>query len=106
VSKKTGKLIGEGSSFKIKAKRKVRASIELKNRFAFGDQELMFHIDWIGPDGESIYRKRYDLYPTDSTSTIKSTISISPKKRQAGDYKFQLFLFNELIAEKPFELHE
>jgi hypothetical protein len=104
VSKKTGKLIGEGSTFKMKAKRNVRASIELKNRFAFGDQELMFHIEWIGPAGESIYRKRYDLYPYDSTSTIESSISIAPDKRQAGNYIVQLLLFNELIAEKPFEL--
>jgi hypothetical protein len=104
VSKKTGKLIGEGSTFKMKAKRNVRASIELKNRFAFGDQELMFHIEWIDPAGESIYRKRYDLYPYDSTSTIESSISIAPDKRQAGNYIFQLLLFNELIAEKPFEL--
>jgi hypothetical protein len=106
VSKSTGKLIGEGSVFEIKDKRNVRASVELKNRFAFGDQELMFHIDWIGPDGESIYRKRLDLYPTDSTSIIESSISISPDKRQAGNYKFQLLLFNTLIAEQPFELQE
>jgi len=106
VSKKTGKLIGEGSIFKMKSKRKVRAAIEIKNRFAFGEQELMFHIEWIGPGGESIYRKRYDFYPVDSTSIIESSISISPDKRLAGDYKFQLLLFNKLIAEQTFELHE
>ncbi len=104
VSKKTGKLVGEGTLFKRKAKRKVRAAIDLQNRFAFGEQELMFHIQWRGPEGDTIFRKRYDFYPADSSSTIKSSISISPEKRQAGDYNFQLLLFNKVIAEQPFEL--
>ncbi len=103
-SKKTGKLIGKGTVFEIKNKRKVRATVELKNRFAFGDQELIFHIHWIGPDGESFYHKRYDLYPFDSSSTINSSITISPDKRLPGDYRFQLLLFSKLVAEQKFEL--
>jgi hypothetical protein len=105
ISKKTGKLIGEGTVFKMKKKRRVRAKVEFKDRFAFGDRELMFRINWTGPDGESIYRKRYDFYPGDSLSTINSSITISPDKRLPGTYNFQLLLFNKLIAEQTFELY-
>jgi len=104
VNKKTGKLIGEGTEFKMKAGRKVRANIELKNRYAFGEQELDFHIEWHGPEGESFFRKRYDLFPGDTSTTIKSAISISPKKRQAGEYKVLLLLFNTPIAAQTFIL--
>ena len=78
--------------------------IDLENRFAYGDRELIFHLDWIGEDEKSFYRKQINLYPDDSSSTIKSSISISPDKRQAGNCILQIFLFNKLIAEKKFEL--
>ena len=85
-SKKTGKLIGEGTVFKIKEKAKVRALVEIKNRYAYDSQELVFRLDWIGPDGKSFYRKQIDFFPDDTTSIIKSSISISPDKRQPGKY--------------------
>ena len=103
-SKKSGKLIGEGNIFTIKEKAKVRAIIDLGNRFAFGDRELEFQISWKNEDGKSIYSKEIELYPDDSTTSIKSTLSISPDKRQAGNYIFQVFLFRKLVAEKKFEL--
>ena len=104
ISKKTGKLIGEGNVFAINKKRRVRALINLGNRFAFGNSNLIFHLDWIGPDGKSVYRKQIDLYPDDTTSVINSSISISPDKRLPGNYSFQLFLSGQLIAESKFEL--
>lgn len=105
-SKKTGKLIGEGDIFKIKEKAKVRALIELENRFAYGNQELVFRYDWLGPDGESFYGKQIDFFPNDSTSIIKSSISIPPGKREPGKYCFRLYLYDELIAEKEFKLQK
>ena len=104
-SKKTGKLIGEGTVFKIKEKTKVRALVELENRSAYGDQELMIRYEWIGPDGNSFYRKQIDLFPGDSTSIIRSSISIPPEKRQPGKYSLRVYLYDTLIAEKEFELH-
>ncbi len=62
-SKKTGKLIGEGPVFEIKNKQRVRASVELMNRFGFADYELISHIYWIGPDSGSFYRKRTIFIP-------------------------------------------
>jgi uncharacterized protein YcfL len=104
VSKKTGKLIDAGNVFTIKEDEMVHAIVELENRFAYGDRELMFHFDWIDKDGSDLFMKRIDLAPDDTTATIKSSVSISPEKRQPGEYLVRLYLFRELIAEKKFEL--
>jgi hypothetical protein len=106
LSNKTGKRIGEGTVFKIKEKESIYAFVDLENRFLHSDRELMFHIDWIDPNGRSFYRKRVDLSPGDSSSTIISSISISPDKRQPGAYLLRIYLFRELIAEKKFELRQ
>ncbi|MBI9039058.1 MAG: hypothetical protein JEY97_13065 [Bacteroidales bacterium] len=103
-SKKSGKLIGEGNVFTIKKKAKVRAFVDLGNRYAFDDRELEFQIEWKNDSSESIYSKEIELFPDDSTTSIKSALSVSPQKRQAGNYIFQVFLFRKLVAEKKFEL--
>ncbi len=105
IDKKTGKRIGEGTGFTIMEKTRVHALAEIANRNPNDDKELMFHFNWIGPDGKLLYKKRIDLLPNDSSSIIKSTISISPETRQAGEYTIQLYFFRELIAEKKFELY-
>jgi hypothetical protein len=106
VGKKTGKRIGTGTVFTIKKKAKIHAFFDLKNRKSFVDKEMMFHVEWIGPDSKSFYRKRIDLFPDDSSSTINSSISITAEKRQPGSYNVRLFLFRELIAEKRFQLRD
>jgi hypothetical protein len=106
VGSKTGKRIGEGKVFTITDKAKVHAFFDLENRKIFVDKEMMFHAEWIGPNGKSFYRKRIDLLPDDSSSTISSSISITPEKRQPGNYTVRFFIFRELIAEKKFELRD
>ncbi|NNG26910.1 MAG: hypothetical protein HKM87_05250 [Ignavibacteriaceae bacterium] len=106
MGKKTGKRIGTGTVFYIKEKAKVHAFFDLENRKSFTDKDMMFHIEWIRPDGKSFYRKRIDLLMDDSSSTINSSISITPGKRKQGIYKVRFFLFRELIAEKRFELRD
>jgi len=106
VGRKTGKRIGEGTTFTIMDKAKVHALFDLENRKLFMDREMMFHAEWIGPNGKSFYKKRIDLIPDDSSSTLRSSISITPEKRQAGNYIVRFFLFRELIAEKRFELRD
>ncbi|MCF8367955.1 MAG: hypothetical protein K9G76_02860 [Bacteroidales bacterium] len=101
ISRKTGKRIGEGTDFEMGKKEKVRALIEVENRF-IKDQELVFQLDWIGPDSKSFYDKEICLYPGDSNLVINSSISILPGKRDPGEYKLQLNLFHKLIAEKTF----
>ncbi len=104
TSKKTGKLIGEGTVFKIKKKRNIRALITIQNRFGYGDRELKFKISWTTEDGKQFYQKRINLLSSDSTSTLTSSISISPGKRLPGKYSIQVFLFSSLIGEKKFEI--
>jgi hypothetical protein len=104
VSKKTGKPIDAGTMFTIQDQAKVYSIIVLNNREFHKDKELMFHIDWIDPNGNSLYKKRIDLLPSDSSSTITSSISITPGNRQTGNYILRVYLFRELIAEKKFEL--
>ncbi|MBE0637144.1 MAG: hypothetical protein IH598_01320 [Bacteroidales bacterium] len=104
ISKKTGKPVGAGTVFKIKEKENLRAVIDLENAFTHGNRALMFHFDWIKPDGKSLFLKPVTLSPGDSTSTISSSISIAPEVRQPGDYQLKLYYFRELIAEKKFTL--
>jgi hypothetical protein len=42
--------------------------------------------------------------PADTVSTITGSISITPDKRPPGEYLLQVYLFDEVIAEKKFEL--
>lgn len=104
VSKKTGKRIGAGTVFNIKDKAKVRALVDLINVENQSYPELIFHLDWIGPNDRSFFRKGINVSPEDSVTTIRSAISISPEKRKAGRYTFRVYLFRELIAEKNFNL--
>ena len=106
IGSKTGKRIGEGTVFTIMDNAKVHAFFDLENRKNFMGKGMMFHVEWIGPNGKSFYRKRIDLLPDDSSSTNNSSISITPEKRQSGNYIVRFFLFRELIAEKKFELHD
>lgn len=103
-SKKTGKLIDEGTVFKIKKKRNIRALMEITNRFGYGDRELKFRINWVGEDGKTFYKKNIKLLSSDSTNTLSSSISIYPGKRPPGKYTLRVYLFNKLIGEKKFEL--
>jgi len=104
ISRKTGQPIDAGTVFPIRKKETVRALVELANRFEKGNRNLIFHFNWIGPDGSSVYTKPVNLSPGDSASTLSSSISISPETRPAGEYRLQLYLFRELIAEKKFQL--
>lgn len=104
VGSKSGKRYGAGQVFTIGEKSKVRALIDLENVRALGDRDLMFHVVWLGPGDDRLYKKRIDYTPDDSSTTLSSSISIPPDRREPGDYKLRVYLFRELIAEKPFEL--
>lgn len=104
ISKRTGNPIKEGKDFAIKENAKLYAVVKLINRKFHEDKDLMFHIDWLDSSGNSLFKKRIDLTTDDSSSTLMSSINISPDKRQPGNYSFRVYLFRELIAEKKFEL--
>ena len=104
ISKKSGKIIGEGTSFEIKKKNKVLALVKLKNLVLAEDKKLRVYFEWIGPNNSSFFRKRVDLVIKDSTETLESSISISPKKREPGIYSLRIYLSKNLLAKKKFEL--
>ncbi|HSD62815.1 MAG TPA: hypothetical protein VLB50_03420, partial [Ignavibacteriaceae bacterium] len=91
-------------AFTTSSKSKVYAEIKLKNYQYHRDKDLMLHIDWIDPDGNSFFRKRLDILPGDSLPEIKSAIAVQPEKRDTGLYKLRVYLFREQIAEKNFLL--
>ena len=102
IRKKTGKPIKPNSVFELKGQSKLYANVDWQE--AEIERGLMFHIDWIDSVGNSFYKKRIDFSPDDSSSSITSSISISPQKRKTGNYKVRVYLFRELIAEKYFQL--
>jgi len=104
VDKKTAKRTGINSVFNLSNKAKVYACVDLSNCLAFGERELNFRLKWVNTDGKTMFSKRFNFTPNKSSKTLKSAISISPKKRKKGDNKLQVLLFNELIAEKSFTL--
>jgi hypothetical protein len=104
INKLSGKPIESESVFAIRENETVYSLIDISSPNRDDDRPLMFHLQWIDPEGNSIFLKRIDLYPEDSSSTFKSSISASPDKRQPGDYRLRFYLFRELIAEKDFKL--
>ena len=104
ISKKSGKLIGIDSVFTISKKSKVYAVVNLHNLEIRGKRNLTFYLDWLDPNGNSFYRKEVNYSEKDNNGEITSSISIYPSKRQPGNYKLQVYLFDKLKCEKKFEL--
>jgi hypothetical protein len=104
LAQKSARQSAISTVFPIREDGNVYAVIELENRINETDRELMFHVDWLDPEGRSFYLKRIDLLPGDSTASLISSISVSADKRLPGKYLLRIYLFRELIAEKYFEL--
>ena len=101
ISKKTKKLFGVGNKFEIKKKAKVLAIIKLENKDSINNP-LTFYAEWIGPDRNSFYRKEISLKSNEVS--FSSSISVTPNKRDPGNYSLRIYLFEKLIGEKNFEL--
>ncbi|MBU1699701.1 MAG: hypothetical protein KJ970_15510 [Candidatus Eisenbacteria bacterium] len=104
-SSKTGQCTGVSRSFEMMEDAKVRAVIHLENVSARGDDDLSFHLVWLDPNDDTIFKKRVEVTPDPSNTTLTSSLSITPDNRELGRYKFRLYLFRELMAEKSFELY-
>ncbi len=91
-------------SFMLSENAKVYAEVRLLNRNSQSKENLMFHLDWIDPEGNSFFKKRVDILSEDIPAGFNSAISIPPGKRDTGNYKLRVYLFRELIAEKNFFL--
>lgn len=104
TSKKTGKRLGVTNTFEVGKDEKVYAFADLQNQYARGNRTLHFHMVWLDPEDETIYKKQVAYQPSDSLTTLSSTLSLPVGKRAPGAYMFRLYLFRELIAEKGFIL--
>ena len=104
ISKKTGLPITPDSIFTLKTKRKLRTVIYIEKSDSSVKVQKSFLIEWIGPDNKSFYTKKVKLMSKDSTSQILSSISLSPQKRQPGDYLLRIYYSKVLIGEKKFLL--
>jgi len=106
VDKKTGEPINPDTVFTIKDIDNIKAFINIAKQDTSGTKPMSFLVNWIGPNDSSFYKKKIELLSDDSISTISSSISISPKKRQPGKYLLRVYFIKELIAEKNFTLQE
>ncbi len=104
TSKKTGKRLGVTNTFEVGVDEKAYAFADLSNPFARGDRVLNFHLVWVNSQDRTIFKKKVDYQPSDSLTTLSSALSLPPGKRAPGPYKFRVYLFRELIAEKSFTL--
>ena len=104
ISKKTGLPIKPDSIFTLMDKRKLKAVIYIGKSDSSVKIQKSFLIGWIGPDNNSFYKKKAKLAPEDSTFKILSSISLSPQKRQPGDYLIRIYYSRELIGERKFLL--
>ncbi len=103
---KSGKPIGRGLEFTIGEKSKVRALVEFEKLPENPPMDLSFHLVWIRQDGKEFYTKRIDMAPDEIESSIKTSVSIKPGRREPGSYRLLVYLYRELIAEKRFTLIE
>ena len=103
-SRKTGKMVGEGTQFQIKKKRKIRAAIHLENCPVYNDRELIFSVNWLDDRGNTIYHKDVDVAPGNDIDLLSSSISIDQESRSPGDYALQVTLYGKQIAIQPFTI--
>jgi len=104
LDKKTKKRKGIDSLFFLGEKSIVRAGYDLPYLSSLGSRELLFNFKWIGPDDSLFYKKTVDLVANNAKDAISSSISITPDKRDTGNYVSQLYLFDQFIAEKKFRV--
>lgn len=104
IDKETGIMNGIDTVFEVKEKGILRAQVKLSGINIYQDEELPFRLEWTGKDGESFYTKKAEIKPSDTTSILNASISITPDKREPGECFLKVYLFDEMIGEKRFVL--
>ncbi|MCK7520722.1 MAG: hypothetical protein MZV64_24990 [Ignavibacteriales bacterium] len=77
------------TTFTIKDKAKVKAVVSIEKQDIKTNEQMKFYFEWIGPDGKSFYKKRVVYTTSNPFFTISNSISITPEKRQPGNYTLQ-----------------
>jgi hypothetical protein len=106
IDRKSGDRLGVDSVFNIQETKRIHAFIDFAHNNDHSLSALSFRIEWIAPDSTVFFSKSHEITPVDETSMLSSSISVSPDKRAAGKYQLRVFLFEEFIANKRFELKE
>ena len=104
INNQNNKRTGKGIVFTIKEKANIYAEVDIKTRLSNKGENIMIHLDWIDPEGKSLFIKQFYLPANDTITSLISSISISPDKRNPGNHTLQVYYFRELIADKKFEL--
>ncbi len=104
LDKETGEMNGIDTVFEIRKKGILRARVNLRNMGIYEDDELPFRMEWYGPDGKSFYDKKMMVNPADTVATLNGSVSITPDKRQPGDYELRVLLFDDIIVKRRFFL--
>lgn len=102
VSRKTGKRVGEGTSFNLHKKRKVRALVKIENNLSGISGPLLLNVCWRDPDGNVFYNKVFHTSPQEERIELKSYITIEPGSRDPGRYTVEVDLFGVKIREQHF----
>ena len=82
----------------------IKATIKLKNKPKTTKKELLYQLNWIDSKGEIFYKKRYAVLSKEKKSTLDCSVEVAPNKKEVGNYKIQLLVFGNTIAEKKFTL--
>lgn len=82
----------------------IKATVKLKNKPKTNKKELLYQLNWIDSKGKIFYKKRYSILSREKKSTFDCSVEVAPNKKETGNYKVQLLLFGNLIAEKQFTL--
>jgi len=91
---------GLDTVFTLSEREYLRILVDFENVDEVSADKALVHLDWIGPDGRSFYTKRIDSLNFDSTSILESSVSLSPDKREAGNYLLKVYYYRELIAQR------
>jgi hypothetical protein len=104
IHKKSGFVNDRDTLFNINQTRRIHALVDFSRPDFYENQNLIFTLKWISPDGNSFFEKEIKLSAGDVAHYLASSISVSADKRPVGEYRLRVFLFDELIAEKHFFL--
>jgi hypothetical protein len=92
------------SVFTIKDDARIYAGIRIQNQEIYRGKELAVEIEWTDSKDISFFGKTIRFSPYDEITPVRSSVSISEKSREPGNYKLKVYIYGNLINEKQFML--
>ncbi len=106
LNKSTNLLESVDSVFAIRRKSNVQSLITLSNLPVWDDETLTFSIEWVNPEGKTFFKKKFSVEPKAETIHLNSSVSVSPEKREPGQYQLILYHGRKQLASKRFSLYK